>query len=388
MEPYSEVYYLHKTVLNTQNITAEPGATTISGVLLTTETSFTDNQELVSKQYVDNFGISWNEFKTAVDSAEITIKADPTELTDIDNTTVVLNELGVYRCTFHSQYNLTSGSCECTTMLIAMNTDLLTGTFTTHAAAFGSETLPPGKYSTPAASSHAGVLTLDALGDPDAEFIMHCNGAHTTGALASVVLTGSAKSCNVFWVVNGAIGFGAGCNLIGTYTSTAAIIAGAVLRLDGRLLTDLGAITLPGVFTATAPVDSSTRIMGILENSLLYTGGGAISTTSYVPITANNWIIITELGTISGFGPPYDGTYPLTGNPLITLEIGIYSDDVLFSDINVQSDAIVNYRDLYMASTVVINTEAKKTIKAKVRVLSNSGAVVFGGRSLFLYKLG
>jgi hypothetical protein len=387
MEPYSEVYYLHKTMLNTQNITAEPGTTSINGPLLTTETSFTNNQELVSKHYVDNHSIVWGEFTTEVDSTEIVKNTNSIEMIDIDNTTVLLNELGTYRCTFTSQYNLTSGMCVCLTELNNLNTSLLNETFTTHAASFGSETLTPGRYATAAASSHAGVLTLDALGVSDAEFIFHCNGAHTTGAMASVVLTGGAKSCNVFWVVNGAIGFGADCNLIGTYTSTAAIIAGAVLRLDGRLLTSLGAITLPGVLTATAPVDSSTRITGVFANTLLYSGGGAISTTSYVAINAINWLITTELGSVSGFGSTYDNIYPVTGNPLITVQIKIYSGDVLFSTILVEQDAISNYLNMFMSSTVVINTDAKKTIKVKARIVSNTGGVVFSNRSLFLYRL-
>jgi hypothetical protein len=388
MEPYSEVYYLHKTMLNTQNITADSGTTTIDGVLLTTETSFTDDQELVSKHYVDNTSMTWGEFTTDVESEEITIKLDPNEMTDITNTNVVLNELGIYRCTFNSQYNIMSGICDCIIELNNLNTSLLNGEFTSHAAAFGSETLTPGRYTTPAASSHAGVLTLDALGDPDAEFIIRCNGAHTSGATASVVLTGDAKSCNVFWVVNGAIGFGANCNLIGTYTSTAAINAGADLRLDGRLLTINGAITLPGVLTATVPIDSSTRINGILANTLLYSGGGAISTTSYVPINDFSWKITTELGNVSGFGSPYDGNYPTTGKPLIKVQLGIYSNDVLFSSIIIQRDAVVDYLDMYIASTIVINTESKKTINVKARIISDSGAIVLGTRSLFLYKLG
>jgi hypothetical protein len=375
------------TTLQT-NITSEILERTNADTTL--QTNITDeilertNADTTLQTNIDN--VIWHEYATEKDSNEIIYSFFDTDLiSDVENTQVVVNELGVYRCTFNANYKITTGSCACVSELQALKVNLINGTFTSHQSAYGSEILGPGKYQTPGASSHAGILTLDAGGDPDSEFIFFSNAAHTTAASASIALIGGAKSCNVFWVAEGAIGFGTGCDLIGTYISNAAITAGSNLDFDGRLLTPSGAISVPGTFRSTVPLDSSPRVNISFEETLLFTGNGAISTTTYEPINTNPWKIVTDLGTITGFGYPYDGTYPLSSGIMVKIYITV--NDWIYSTYTKELDDISNYLSLNMATTISVNNEERKNIKITAAVLSVVGGLIFEERSLYLRRL-
>jgi hypothetical protein len=97
-------------------------------------------------------------------------------------------------------------------------------TNSTHAAAFGSETLTFGVYAIGGASSIAGTLTWDAQGDSNALFIFKNGGAFTAGAGAKVVLINGASADNVFWL------------------STGAVAMAASTRFSGNLIANVGAV--------------------------------------------------------------------------------------------------------------------------------------------------
>jgi len=124
----------------------------------------------------------------------------------------------------------------------------LSNTVTTnsaHAPAFGSETLTPGVYAIAGASSIGGILTLDAKGDPDAQFIFKIGGAFTTGAGATVNLINGASSENVFWLATGAVAMAASTTISGTLIGNpGAVSMGAGGILNGRLLSAVGAVSL------------------------------------------------------------------------------------------------------------------------------------------------
>lgn len=117
-------------------------------------------------------------------------------------------------------------------------------TNTTHAAAFGSgEILSTGVYSIAGAGSLAGTLTLDGQGDPDAFFLFKFNGAFSTTAQSKVVLINGVRSCNVFWIADGAIAMGAMAFMKGTLIAhNAANSIGANGNLEGRMFSTGGAI--------------------------------------------------------------------------------------------------------------------------------------------------
>ncbi|MGK0316996.1 MAG: putative repeat protein (TIGR01451 family) [Saprospiraceae bacterium] len=185
----------------------------------------------------------------------------------------------------------------------------------THSPIFGAgEVLDPGVYSIGSAGSITGVLTLDGGGDPNAFFIIKLNGALTAAAGAAITLTGSAQSCNVFWLVNGAISIGAGADIKGTlFSKSGAVGLGANVLLEGRMLTMGGAITYGLGSAAVKPPCTSTipifcepscdpaaavDVLGVLSDFSLFTSIGIVGNTGTSGINGN---IGTNAGAITGF---------------------------------------------------------------------------------------
>ena len=78
-------------------------------------------------------------------------------------------------------------------------------TDSTRLSAFGfDETLTPGVYTIYTAGSLGDTITLDGQGDTNALFIIKFAGAFTVAANSTVILTDSARACNVFWITDGA----------------------------------------------------------------------------------------------------------------------------------------------------------------------------------------
>jgi len=65
----------------------------------------------------------------------------------------------------------------------------------------GGLTLVPGVYTFASSAQLTGAVTLNALGNPNAEFIFQIGSAITTASNASVVLINGANGCNVYWQV-------------------------------------------------------------------------------------------------------------------------------------------------------------------------------------------
>ena len=185
----------------------------------------------------------------------------------------------------------------------------------THAPAFGGgETLTPGVYSIPGAGSLGGAITLDGGSNPNAFFIIKFYGAMTVGAGAVVNLTGGTKSCNVFWIAEGAISVAANANVKGTLFAkigavglgAGAVLEGRMFSLQGALTTGVGAIVGPPACVSTIPIFCETvcspaaavNVLGVLSNFALYTNLGAVANTSTSGIDGN---IGVDVGNISGF---------------------------------------------------------------------------------------
>ena len=108
----------------------------------------------------------------------------------------------------------------------------------------GGETLGPNIYCLTDASTLTGNLNLDGGGDPNSIFIFKINGAFATAAGSTVTLINSASLCNVFWQVNGEVDLGAGSVFMGTIVANGAINLLAGVTLQGRGLTQAGAVNL------------------------------------------------------------------------------------------------------------------------------------------------
>ena len=105
-------------------------------------------------------------------------------------------------------------------------------------------TLTPGVYTVSGAGTLTNTITLDGQGNPNAKFVIKFEGGFSTGAQSKVSLINGARSCNVFWVSEGAIAMGASSFMKGNLIAhNGAVSMGARGNIEGRMLSTSGAIS-------------------------------------------------------------------------------------------------------------------------------------------------
>jgi hypothetical protein len=119
----------------------------------------------------------------------------------------------------------------------------------------GGQTLPPGLYkSTSSLAISSGDLTLDAGGDSTAVFIFQMASTLMTTPGRQVILSGGAKSSNVFWQVGTSATLGSTTAFQGTIMADQAISLNTGATLSGRLLARIAAVTMDSnVIVVPAP---------------------------------------------------------------------------------------------------------------------------------------
>jgi hypothetical protein len=193
--------------------------------------------------------------------------------------------------------------------------DLFVDYPSTHAPAFGGgESIAPGVYSIVGAGSVGTILKLDGQNDPDSFFVIKFGGALTMGAAAEIQLINGARSCNVFFMANGAITAAANAKVKGTLLSNGGAIGlGAGATLEGRMLTTAGAIStavrcvvskpigvtnIPIFCEPTCQPAPAVDVLGVLSDYALFTSTGAVANTAVSGILGN---VGTNGGSISGY---------------------------------------------------------------------------------------
>jgi hypothetical protein len=136
-------------------------------------------------------------------------------------------------------------------------------------------TFHPGVYTSAAAFSNTGVMTLDADANPGAVFVFKIGAAMSPAADSEVKLTDGALANNVFWQVSGAVSLGAGAKCVGTLLGAGAITFGDGASIKGRALTP-GTVTMTNS-PFTEPIDDLTA------PQLTIDGGATRSTNDTTP---------------------------------------------------------------------------------------------------------
>src|SRR5687767_11121874 len=109
----------------------------------------------------------------------------------------------------------------------------------------GGLTLTPGLYkSTSSLSISSGDLTFDALGNPNAVFIIQIASTLTTTSGRKVILSGGAQSSNIFWQVGSSATFGTTSVFKGTVMAMQSITLNTGAKLDGKALARTGGVTM------------------------------------------------------------------------------------------------------------------------------------------------
>ena len=119
-------------------------------------------------------------------------------------------------------------------------------------ADLGGQTLFAGVYTNATSIGITGTLTLDAQGNPNAQFIFQMGSTLTTASNSSVLLINGAQASNVFWKVGSSATLGTTSSLAGNILAQASISLGTGAVLQGRALARTGAVTLLSN-TITAP---------------------------------------------------------------------------------------------------------------------------------------
>jgi ice-binding like protein len=142
----------------------------------------------------------------------------------------------------------------------------------------GGLSLSPGAYGYSTSAQLTGQLTLDAHGDPNAQFVFVIGSTLTTASASSVILINGASPCNVFWKVGSSATFGTATAFEGNVLALTSISVNNGVTVLGRLLARTGAVTLDtDVLTAPQCATGSTPTP---TPTTTETGGGGGTTTS------------------------------------------------------------------------------------------------------------
>lgn len=183
-----------------------------------------------------------------------------------------------------------------------------------HAAAFvDGETVLPGIYQVASAATLAGIVTLDGLGSSNSKFIIKITGAFAFTAGSQIILTNGALASNVFWVMDGALGIGASCDVKGTFICLAGAIAlGNGCTTEGGLFTIAGAITLQNCTLSIPVIATSNQVIpsGTQPQDLTLTGNmdavvrwekssDALFTTPITIANTTTTLLGSQIGTLT-----------------------------------------------------------------------------------------
>jgi hypothetical protein len=117
----------------------------------------------------------------------------------------------------------------------------------------GGQTLQPGVYCSSATQAITGEVFLDALGDPNATFVIQSTTTLLTAAGSRVTLLNGAQSKNVYWAVGSSATLGAGSFIRGNILAFTSITVGSNVTMVGRALAVGGAVTLGTSDVITLP---------------------------------------------------------------------------------------------------------------------------------------
>ncbi len=140
----------------------------------------------------------------------------------------------------------------------------------------GGLTLIPGVYCFTSSAQLTGALTLDAGGNPSAEFIFKIGSTLTTASGSSVVLINGGTGCNVYWQIGSSATLGSTTDFAGNVLATASITLATGATVSGRLLALNGAVTM----------DSNDVSIPIECQNVVSQGTGCIGSNGTAPVLA------------------------------------------------------------------------------------------------------
>ena len=144
----------------------------------------------------------------------------------------------------------------------------------------GGMTLTAGAYHYSSSAQLTGRVTLDAQGDPSAQFVFAIGSTLTTASASSVRLINGASPCNVYWQVGSSATLGTTTAFQGTVMALTSITMNHAATVQGRMLARNGAVTLDdNVLNGPACASGSTPSGTTTPGSGTTAGPGSGATT-------------------------------------------------------------------------------------------------------------
>ena len=185
-------------------------------------------------------------------------------------------------------------------------------------ALVGGTPLLPGVYAASSSLNVGGAVVLDGQGDPNSVFIFQIPASLTTDTTTTIVLTGDAQSCHVFWQVGASAALNTGNTFVGTImaltsitVATGTTIAGRALARNGDVTLDDNVFTAPTCATTTSVTTTSSTTGGTTTLTAAVTSGGVAAAAGGTVTFTSNGVVV--------------GTAAVGANGLATLVIPVGS---------------------------------------------------------------
>lgn len=185
----------------------------------------------------------------------------------------------------------------------------------------GGLTLTPGVYCFATSAQLTGTLTLNAQGNPAAQFIFQIGSTLTTASNSRVMLINGGQSCNVYWQVGSSATIGTASAFAGNILALASITSTTGASVSGRLLARNGAVTLDSSSVAgcsgcsaivLAPATLPDGVLGVVYNQVITASGGTAPYTFTVIAGAlPPGLTLSNTGNLTGI-PTTPGSFSFT----------------------------------------------------------------------------
>jgi hypothetical protein len=143
----------------------------------------------------------------------------------------------------------------------------------------GGLTLRAGAYAFSSSAQLTGALTLDAAGDPNAQFVFKIGSTLTTASASSVVMINGASPCNVYWQIGSSATLGSTTAFQGNLMALTSITLNNGASVIGRALARNGAVTLDdNLLSAPGCRTGSTALPAVTTNQAPRPSGSTVAT--------------------------------------------------------------------------------------------------------------
>jgi type VI secretion system secreted protein VgrG len=141
----------------------------------------------------------------------------------------------------------------------------------------GGLTLTPGIYNFTSSAQLTGILKLNAMGNPNAQFIFQIGSTLNTASGASVVLENGAEANSVAWQIGSSATLGTGTTFAGNILAEASVTLNNGASLTGSAIALNGAVSLDDNQVGIAVVPEPNSLLSAVTCAGVLGGGFGVA---------------------------------------------------------------------------------------------------------------